>query len=314
MSQRNMLYDIAKGLGILLVIWGHTTTPFFHEIYAFHMPFFFIVSGVFYKSRPTFKEQLMRNTSRLIYPFLLFSVLIYVFYLVWDLLFHTGFSYASILNIIPYQSVMTTPLWFLVTLFWVSTLYFFFSKINKRWILFSVLLILFLTGSLVHIPQFFYIPTAMGYFIYYFIGNNFVKGYETRFLEKRKMGYKSMLFAISFFAFVFFFQLKSMSEYKVLTILLAFLTALVGSSMLLNLSSLCVNAGVLTKTLAYIGRNSLPIFALQLPLMELTRPLSGFLFERDTYLWGGMNVIINLALSIVVAEILYRLFPKILNR
>lgn len=44
--------DIAKALGIMLVIAGHvtsSTTVIKKEIYAFHMPLFFMLSGMLLK-------------------------------------------------------------------------------------------------------------------------------------------------------------------------------------------------------------------------------------------------------------------------
>ena len=50
---RVVTFDILKGIGILLVIVGHT---FMKEIgpciQAVHMPLFFIVAGFFYKHIP----------------------------------------------------------------------------------------------------------------------------------------------------------------------------------------------------------------------------------------------------------------------
>lgn len=37
--------DNLRGFGIVMVILGHSTSPFHTFIYAFHMPLFFIISG-----------------------------------------------------------------------------------------------------------------------------------------------------------------------------------------------------------------------------------------------------------------------------
>lgn len=37
--------DALRGFGILAVMLGHTTSPFFGFIYLWHMPLFFIVGG-----------------------------------------------------------------------------------------------------------------------------------------------------------------------------------------------------------------------------------------------------------------------------
>ena len=54
MKNRISYIDIAKGIGIFLVIWGHIilSGPAYNIIYAFHMPLFFFLSGfVFSKNK-----------------------------------------------------------------------------------------------------------------------------------------------------------------------------------------------------------------------------------------------------------------------
>lgn len=51
--------DIAKGIAIFLVVMGHAVlafdTPYWRlAIYAFHMPLFFLVSGMVTKTRETY--------------------------------------------------------------------------------------------------------------------------------------------------------------------------------------------------------------------------------------------------------------------
>lgn len=51
MQQRNITFDIMKGIGILLVIVGHLNLipmdPYRRIIFSFHMPLFLILSGYF---------------------------------------------------------------------------------------------------------------------------------------------------------------------------------------------------------------------------------------------------------------------------
>lgn len=73
-------YDILKGIGIILMIVAHTYGPesiIWNFIYAFHMPLFFIVSGMFYnqKSLPII---LMKNISQLIIPYLTMCIIVIV--------------------------------------------------------------------------------------------------------------------------------------------------------------------------------------------------------------------------------------------
>ena len=64
-------FDIARGLGIILVIIGHTYTPGFTKqiIYLFHMPLFLFISGCFFKCR-AISDLLKRDFKRLLAPYL----------------------------------------------------------------------------------------------------------------------------------------------------------------------------------------------------------------------------------------------------
>lgn len=55
LTKRNDSLDIAKGLGMMLVVFGHLTyakDPERTLVYSFHMPMFLILSGYFFKQKP----------------------------------------------------------------------------------------------------------------------------------------------------------------------------------------------------------------------------------------------------------------------
>lgn len=54
MSVRLEQFDILKGVGIILVMFGHAIpNGFMHNwIYGFHLPLFFFCSGFFFKEKP----------------------------------------------------------------------------------------------------------------------------------------------------------------------------------------------------------------------------------------------------------------------
>lgn len=63
-SPRIKWMDIAKGIGIILVVLGHSGNPFLsHYIYWFHMPLFFILSGYLHKQPDSF-DLFVKNTGR----------------------------------------------------------------------------------------------------------------------------------------------------------------------------------------------------------------------------------------------------------
>ena len=79
--KRLKYFDTVKGIGILLVVLGHAT--FVNErlltfIFSFHMPLFFIVSGMLtaYKdgSGSTLRDVFYRKLKTIIIPYLCFSI------------------------------------------------------------------------------------------------------------------------------------------------------------------------------------------------------------------------------------------------
>lgn len=73
-------FDIAKGIGIILVVIGHQNIP--HSvtnwIFSFHMPLFFILSGFFFSSKRKFYEIFKRRVKSLIIPYVFLCLEFYL--------------------------------------------------------------------------------------------------------------------------------------------------------------------------------------------------------------------------------------------
>lgn len=90
--------DITKGIGIILVILGHTEYPYRDLIYTFHMPLFYIVTGYlfdFSKWENDMKGFIKNRFFKLIVPYLYSCVF---FYFIWLVIGHK-FGDASARNI-----------------------------------------------------------------------------------------------------------------------------------------------------------------------------------------------------------------------
>ena len=70
--------DVAKGLGILMVLYGHSYGPHNRYIYLFHMPLFFLLSGFLYNPRGSFRDFLIRKVKSLYIPFVGWNILILI--------------------------------------------------------------------------------------------------------------------------------------------------------------------------------------------------------------------------------------------
>jgi fucose 4-O-acetylase-like acetyltransferase len=157
---RNKTVDIAKGLGILFVVFGHNWIVL-HEkgelyriIFSFHIPLFFFLSGVFLKETGSLPSFLKSRANSLLKPY--FVVLCglglaqivagkgSLFYFV-GLLYSTG------------STIAWTPLWFLPYLFiviifsWLTVKIFTNNLLNQKII--ALLPGLFLLSGVLTIPQ-----------------------------------------------------------------------------------------------------------------------------------------------------------------
>ena len=73
---------------MLLVVWGHCSQFLFGEIYAFHMPLFFFLSGCVLSVDKPYKEIIKKKVKQLLLPYVFFILLSCCFYWMLLLLSH----------------------------------------------------------------------------------------------------------------------------------------------------------------------------------------------------------------------------------
>lgn len=129
-KKRIEFIDLAKGLCILLVVWGHSLGPlgsidsrFVWGTSLFRMPIYFFLSGLFFKTYESFGGFVKRKVNKLLIPFLFWHVLFvclvpfvsrtetFDMHLFWDFIFPQGDPH-------------NTALWFLCCLFFLNILFF----------------------------------------------------------------------------------------------------------------------------------------------------------------------------------------------
>ncbi len=155
--QREKYIDVAKGIGILLVVYGHVINSGSLEslsvvsqvIYSFHMPLFFFVTGYLlglrkYDGGFSLSKQLKKVGLTLFLP-----------YFVWSFVYmYIG---SALENLERYKAVFTlrgiAPLWFLAALGLCEVVFFAFIYITrkmgegKRLVLLGILGVLSLTAG-----------------------------------------------------------------------------------------------------------------------------------------------------------------------
>jgi len=170
-KERNIAFDLLKGLGILLMMGCHLSNAHPQWVYSFHMPLFFLVAGYYAKINtppPKGYSHWLRDLKRLVFPFVMTMILLcgwgllqtilkddwslfwrHVLSLFWaggDAIMseHVGLVYAG-------------PMWFLLALFWMREVFYYgagwIAGNIKRWadeIILGVCVVISIGDMLIH--------------------------------------------------------------------------------------------------------------------------------------------------------------------
>lgn len=308
-------WDIAKGIGILLVVMGHLGIPpmLSNAIYLFHMPLFFILSGLLFAPKTGMGEFVRKKAKHLLLPYALFTVL-FVPLRVWEkvgLEGETDFSFSwHCLS----PGFFDVPLWFLPALFIVLMLVFLICRV-ERWkrragdVLWGLLAAGGYVLARAHMELPLYITQAL-------LGLGFF--YPAFRLRERIAGGRgngwTVLGALAVMAWAVYGGMRT--DMAVLRVsanpLLYVLPALAGSWLVLCLSGWMAarKTGVLKRVLCMLGRNSMFIFAVHWPLLVLLYSLFGvtpFAGWRVPFLWVAL-VLASLLMGCVLGKLLPGLF------
>ena len=84
LKERDKSIDIAKGIGIFLMVMGHTTSNriVLQWIYSFHMPLFFFLSGIFHSQGESYIYFFKKKVKTLLIPYFFFSIILFLFFLI----------------------------------------------------------------------------------------------------------------------------------------------------------------------------------------------------------------------------------------
>lgn len=158
MAKRIEYMDIARGIGILLVVLGHNDFEVLslfarQMIYSFHIPLFFFLSGYFVNTSISFFDFFKKRFNGLLKPFLFTLFLIYFTSISFEKMgFNTAISriLKSLYGTGHY--IDWVQLWFLPHLFVVSLYALLFitlvSRLKNRWLTWGLLLATLAIGLL----------------------------------------------------------------------------------------------------------------------------------------------------------------------
>ncbi len=136
MKQRIQHIDIAKGIGILLVVLGHNSivigqkAELFNIIYSFHIPLFLFLSGLFLNQRETLKAAIVNKTDAILKPYCVTLVLGYFLGAKQPI---ADYLLGAIYSTGPSLPGIWVTLWFLTHLWVVTIAAWCVARLMRRW-------------------------------------------------------------------------------------------------------------------------------------------------------------------------------------
>lgn len=321
-KQRDKSIDIAKGIGIILVVYGHLPCLIREEIFLFHMPLFFLLSGYFFPLKYTMKDFLLRKSKALLIPFLLFYILAFIYeFLLSNLTLRTFIHENSY-----FTDNINGPLWFLLSLFEIFVIFSIVEKyIYSRVLKLVIACVITFIGYLCAMNKvsFFFFPQACLGYIFFYLGYQ-IKQYNI--LQNRKVYLYVIIGAILSYGLGIILKVYPDIYYLKIdpTYILFFLPAL-GGSLLVIYFSRYLRSKPHTSWLAYLGRNSLLIMCVHGPLIHLSNLLvlpvlkviyhfMGNTTVTDIEMMGGricglLSFIVLVPLSLYIGLLIKKIFP-----
>ena len=309
-QRRDSSLDIAKGFGIFLVVLGHcliglktagflaATLPWpqiaINSIYVFHMPLFFLISGHLAsgKHRPA-GQTIGKLLLTVVYPYLLWSVLLAVVQVYLSRFTNTHTSWDSLKSLYRIAWAPIVPYWFLYALFLCQLGYLVVRRLSHG-VQIAIALVLFA------IPQFFLvwigqaylllIPETVRGFLYFILGVISVT-------QVKQLGRWAAVAATALFVVFTMMLLQSQLGGGVVEAAAEVPVALAGITATIAWSRLLAGSeGWFARAAAFCGRYSMSIYVMHIFFTAAMRVVLGRLGVKPTL----AGTVIEIAVATVV--------------
>ena len=284
MNKKRIKYlDVAKAIGIILVIIGHVSQNrvITSIIYSFHMPLFFILSGYVYH-----KGNTKRKVKKILIPYFVFSIISYLYWICIErnLRDQNENPVKLFLNIFIARAgsenyLFNAVMWFLPCLLVTQLM---FEGINKfiknKYIKVIMIVLLSIMGYILGKIEIFRLPftldVAFMALLFYSLGY-WLRLIENKYnlVEKINKSLKNRIRTSTILVFLFICLIGlvyingpiNMNEIKYNIYLLSVMNSCIGSAIIIIISVLIDN----NKILEYIGKNTLIIMCTHEPIKRV---------------------------------------------
>ncbi len=319
--ERESWLDTCKGIAIILVVMGHIIDGnmakgalsghvweiIYNVIYLFHMPLFFVLSGVALAAskRKNLAGGGTESCLNLLILHLFWSSFMYIFKIV----------FASVANVVPERSLIESllfysvgPYWYIYVLMFYYLLFYLFSqKVNK---IGCIIIFLFSVLTAAILPSYFIDDSLFKgrsyhflYHIVYFLLGYFIYCYKDKAISFLKSS--NLVPLISVLSVVIFVLSDNI-------VVIPGIKLIMTCSVIFGIISLILKFRIVyeNKWLCYLGKNSIYIYLIHNYITVALRTL---------YIKVGLNIpspvyfilclIITLALCALVQKITERIWP-----
>lgn len=323
--------DIAKGIGILLVIFGHNwivlndKSEIYNIVYSFHVPLFFFLSGIFFSPGKSFPATLKEKADSLLKPYLVTTVFVEILFFIFKA--NDDPFGESIIGIFyaagPHIRWVWT--WFLPHLFWVSIFSWAFLNLTKldkaNKLIQALALPAMLAIGWLTIRSFWGIPYTWhehhgkinGLPFSADIGLISSFYFMLGFLARDRLKNPRIHYAWLAFAVALFLGLHALTEFRTDlnlrrydSLVFSTVLALAGIFIVVEVSRLMANFNWLAKGLSYLGKNSLVILIFHAPLQDHSFDLLAR-FSGRYFFVAVATYFIAVAGSVLIVELVRRI-------
>lgn len=309
--------DTAKGICILLVVFLHS--GLFPESSRFlgllRMPFYFTLSGLFFKDYGGALPTVVKKIDKIIIPFLFFFTLSYIVFVAirTTLGINIDVGFFDFLSTPKAVFSVNIALWFLLALFWANVIFMILHRISRNLIFLGALSIILAAASLllftgdIMLPLF--LDSALAALPFFFLG--YCLRNTDILLPNRLDRYAwpgiILLLAIAVGAFILGNEpgitLSSLKIYGNPVFYFIGATAIVIAMILF-----CKKTGPIP-FIKYIGRYSLIILGLHGSIYQISRNILQSVGLHDGIIFDATTFIIAISLSTLLIAPLTRFLP-----
>lgn len=303
-SERLNWIDLSKGLGIILVVYGHVARglnsagigfdayrQIDNAIYAFHMPLFFLLAGFFFvkSAQKGLLNYMKSKTATILYPYLIWSLIQIVIQF-----FASNYTNGKIdIHEVYTFFIPRGQFWFLLALFFISLInIILYSKLGKKGLIISSVI------SLIYIlikPEIEILSETINNLLFFNIG---VYLFEDQSFRKQVVSGTLVLWLnIVLFIGLEYLLLKKLFDSSVFDLIIA----ISGSLFIIQIFNL---KNMNFKHLKEIGRQSMIIYLLHILAASGTRIVLVKIFKVDNIY---IHIIIGTLFGVYMPFLIYKL-------